>query len=80
MFKLNAKSSKKIPRFPYIVEGADLFFTEPARVVLQEAGCILFKDSSTNKGSVTGSSYEILAGMAFDDDEFADLMIPNKNG
>ena len=69
MFKPQEKNNKnKFPRFPFIVEGADLFLTEPARVVLQEAGCVLFKDSSTNKGSVTGSSYEVLAGMAFDDE------------
>ena len=40
----------------------------------------MFKDSSTNKGAVTSSSYEILAGMAFDDAEFAEHMIPNEKG
>lgn len=50
------------PRFPYIVEGANLFITEPARMILEDAGIILFKDASTNKGGVTSSSLEVLAG------------------
>jgi glutamate dehydrogenase len=47
------------PRFKYIVEGANLFFSEGARKKLEDAGVILFKDSSTNKGGVTSSSFEV---------------------
>lgn len=47
------------PRFKYIVEGANLFFSEGARKKLESSGVILFKDSSTNKGGVTSSSYEV---------------------
>lgn len=35
MFKPKDGSNKKqVPRFPFIIEGADLYLTEPARVVL----------------------------------------------
>src|SRR3990167_35542 len=34
------------PRFRYIVEGANLFFTHEARLKLEEWGVILFKDAS----------------------------------
>lgn len=38
------------PYFKYIVEGANLFFTQQARLHLEKRKVILFKDSSTNKG------------------------------
>ncbi|CAG8595145.1 6822_t:CDS:2, partial [Acaulospora colombiana] len=38
------------PRFKYIVEGANLFFTQEARIRLEQAGAIIFKDASANKG------------------------------
>lgn len=47
------------PKFKYIVEGANLFITEDARDVLENAGVILYKDASTNKGGVTSSSFEV---------------------
>ncbi|KAI0226323.1 NAD-dependent glutamate dehydrogenase [Massospora cicadina] len=37
------------PRFKYIVEGANLFFTQDARQRLERAGAIIFKDASANK-------------------------------
>jgi glutamate dehydrogenase len=57
-------------RFKYICEGANLFFTQDARMVLEDAGAILFKDASTNKGGVTSSSLEVLAALAMDGDDF----------
>ncbi|KAJ3183114.1 NAD-dependent glutamate dehydrogenase [Geranomyces variabilis] len=62
------------PRFKYIVEGANLFFTQEARLRLEKAGAIVFKDASANKGGVTSSSLEVLAALAFADDEFAENM------
>ena len=56
------------------MEGANLFITEPARFILEDAGIILFKDASTNKGGVTSSSMEVLAGLAMDDKMFAENM------
>ncbi|CAH2352030.1 NAD-specific glutamate dehydrogenase [[Candida] railenensis] len=55
---------------PYFVEGANLFITQSAKLVLEKAGCIIFKDASTNKGGVTSSSCEVLAALAFDDKGF----------
>ena len=69
MFDVNGK-----PRFKYIVEGANLFISEDARAVLEDGGIILFKDASTNKGGVTSSSLEVLAGLAMDDAEFSKNM------
>lgn len=62
------------PRFKYIVEGANLFFTEGARKKLESSGVILYKDSSTNKGGVTSSSYEVQAALCLLDQEFMKLM------
>ena len=38
------------PHFKYVVEGANLFFTQQARFYLEKRKVILFKDSSANKG------------------------------
>ena len=60
--------------FKYIVEGANLFITQQARLALEKKGVILFKDSSANKGGVTSSSLEVLAGLGLQDDEYIDIM------
>lgn len=62
------------PMFKYIVEGANLFFTQEARLKLEEAGVILFRDASANKGGVTSSSSEVLASLCMNDDEYLKLM------
>jgi glutamate dehydrogenase len=62
-------------RFKYIVEGANLFFTQEARLVLERAGATIFKDASANKGGVTSSSMEVLAALAFSDEEFTTNMM-----
>lgn len=46
------------PHFKYIVEGANLFFTQQARFLLEKRKVVLFKDSSTNKGKLPTSSTE----------------------
>ncbi|KAF8817116.1 NAD-specific glutamate dehydrogenase [Phlegmacium glaucopus] len=61
--------------FKYIVEGANLFLTQQARLHLEKRKVILFKDSSANKGGVTSSSLEVLAGLALSSEEYTDLMI-----
>jgi len=62
------------PLFKYIVEGANLFFTQEARLRLEKAGILVIKDASANKGGVTSSSLEVLAALAFDDAEFEEHM------
>ena len=59
------------PHYKYIVEGANLFFTQEARLRLEKAGVVIFKDASANKGGVTSSSLEVLAALALSDSEFA---------
>lgn len=44
---------------PFIVEGANLFISQDAKLRLEGAGAILFKDASANKGGVTSSSMEV---------------------
>jgi len=61
-------------RFQYIVEGANLFISQEARIELERAGVILYKDSSANKGGVTSSSLEVLAALSMNDDEFGTHM------
>ena len=65
---------------PYIVEGANLFITQDAKLRLEEAGCIIFKDASANKGGVTSSSLEVLASLSFDDQSFIENMCVNSRG
>jgi glutamate dehydrogenase len=61
------------PSSPLIVEGANLFITAEARKALHdEAGVMIIKDSSANKGGVITSSYEICAAMLLSEDEFFD--------
>jgi glutamate dehydrogenase len=65
---------------PYIVEGANLFITQDAKLRLEAAGCILFKDASANKGGVTSSSLEVLASLSFDDAGFVANMCVGNDG
>jgi len=62
------------PRFKVIVEGANLFLTQEARLRLEEKGVIIYKDASANKGGVTSSSLEVLASLALTDKEWDQLM------
>lgn len=63
------------PIFQYVVEGANLFFTQDARLEMEKKGVVLFKDASANKGGVTSSSLEVLAGLALNDEEFEKHMM-----
>lgn len=65
---------------PYIVEGANLFITQDAKLRLEEAGCIVYKDASANKGGVTSSSLEVLASLSFDDKGFITHMCHDSRG
>jgi len=65
---------------PYIVEGANLFITQDAKLRLEQAGCIVYKDASANKGGVTSSSLEVLASLSFDDAGFVEHMCHGARG
>jgi glutamate dehydrogenase len=65
---------------PYIVEGANLFITQDAKLRLEKAGCIVYKDASANKGGVTSSSLEVLAALSFDDAGFIKNMCVGADG
>jgi glutamate dehydrogenase len=67
-------NEKGEPRFKIIVEGANLFLTQQARLRLEEKGTIIYKDASANKGGVTSSSLEVLASLALTDEEFESLL------
>ena len=69
---IDEKTGKSV--VPYFVEGANLFITQSAKLILEKAGIIIFKDASTNKGGVTSSSLEVLSALAFDDKGFLDNM------
>jgi glutamate dehydrogenase len=58
------------PIVKYIVEGANLFITQQAKLKLEKAGVVTFKDASANKGGVTSSSLEVLASLVLNDEEF----------
>ncbi len=63
------------PKFKIIVEGANLFITEDARLRLEENGIIVLKDASTNKGGVTSSSLEVYASLALNNEEYEEKMM-----
>ncbi|KAJ1915487.1 NAD-dependent glutamate dehydrogenase [Mycoemilia scoparia] len=73
-------SEDGIPNFKYVVEGANLFFTQDARLKLEKLGVHLFKDASANKGGVTSSSLEVLAALALSDEEHGQLMCEQPDG
>lgn len=59
------------PSSKLIVEGANIFITAEARKALHDdAGVMIIKDSSANKGGVITSSYEICAAMLLSEDDF----------
>jgi glutamate dehydrogenase len=66
--------------FKYIVEGANLFISQQARLALERRKVVLFKDASANKGGVTSSSLEVLAGLALSTDEYVQHMIFGADG
>jgi len=71
---------KGAPKFRIIIEGANLFITEEARLRLEEHGVIVIKDASTNKGGVTSSSLEVLVCLVLNDSEFEKHMWVKKDG
>jgi glutamate dehydrogenase len=58
------------PSSPLIVEAANIYITAEARKKLGEAGAMIVKDSSANKAGVCCSSYEIVASMLLNKEEF----------
>lgn len=58
------------PSAKAIVEGANSFITPAARVELQKAGVIIMRDASANKCGVISSSYEIIANLLLEEEEF----------
>jgi len=58
------------PSSKVIVEGANLFLTPDARRELSNAGTLILKDSSANKCGVICSSFEIVACMLLDTEQF----------
>ncbi|CCW67792.1 unnamed protein product [Phytomonas sp. Hart1] len=61
-------------KFKIIVDGANLFISQDARLALERCGVVLIKDASTNKGGVTSSSLEVLAGLSLSDEEHSKHM------
>lgn len=58
------------PTAKAIIEGANLYLNPKARHFLEERGVLIVKDSSANKGGVICSSFEVLCGLALDEDTF----------
>jgi len=53
-----------------IIEGANLYLTPKARRALEKLGVLIIKDSSANKTGVICSSFEVLCGLALNDEQF----------
>ncbi len=61
------------PSAKAIVEGANIFFTSEAREKIQEKGVLIIKDSSANKTGVVCSSFEIIASLILEAEEFVNI-------
>ncbi len=61
------------PNCRAIVEGANIFFTPGARERLEEMGIVMVKDSTANKTGVICSSYEIIASLILEPEEFLQI-------
>ncbi len=78
-YSVNSKNWKNFfpdeqnPTVKAIVEGANIFFTQDARKMLEDKGIIIIKDSSANKTGVICSSFEIIASLTVTAKEFADI-------
>lgn len=60
-----------MPSARVIVEGANSYLTPEARRQLQARGVLIMRDASANKCGVISSSYEIIANLLLNEDEFA---------
>ena len=58
------------PSSRFIVEGANLYLTDEARIELERKGVVVIRDSSANKCGVICSSYEVLTDLLLDEPEF----------
>jgi glutamate dehydrogenase len=58
------------PKTRAIVEGANSFITPAARLELQKGGVVVMRDCSANKCGVISSSYEIIANLLMNEEEF----------
>lgn len=58
------------PTAKAIIEGANLYITPKARQAFEQLGTLVVKDSSANKGGVICSSFEVLAGLVLEEEEF----------
>ena len=59
-----------IPSSRAIIEGANLYLTPFARRTLEELNVLIIKDSSSNKGGVICSSFEVLCCLCLKPEEF----------
>jgi glutamate dehydrogenase len=59
-----------VPTAKAIIEGANLYLTPGARRALEKLGTLIIKDSSSNKGGVICSSFEVLSNLCLTEEEF----------
>ena len=63
-------SNDGTPSSRAIIEGANSFITPEARTEMQKKGVIIMRDASANKCGVISSSYEIIANLVMEKEEF----------
>jgi glutamate dehydrogenase len=66
-------NTNDLPSSRAIIEGANIFITKDARQFLQTKGVCIIKDSSANKTGVICSSYEIIASLVLNKQEFLEI-------
>ncbi len=66
------------PQLRFIVEGANVFFDDPAReIIARESSILQIRDSSANKGGVTASSLAEVLGAFLLGDRYEEIMVEN---
>lgn len=58
------------PSCKAIIEGANIFFTDAAREILQNKNILMIKDSSANKTGVICSSFEVISSLILEQNDF----------
>lgn len=63
-------TSEREPTARAIIEGANLYLSQEARLFLEHKGVLIIRDSSANKGGVISSSFEVLALLTLTEEQF----------
>ena len=77
--KIRLHFPKDVPKFSYIIEASDSYFSLNAIEYLMNKGVMVFQNSSTQMGPTISSSLELLLYLSLTDHEYHNF-VQKKNG